>query len=140
MTWVLLFIAVAAVAILGVIHHSGILLLRKSTPLARNAPHIAVLFAFQGLLLLHLVEIGLFAGLYGLLLNFSAAGGFSGEWTGSLVDHIVFSGVTFATLGMTDIKVEGPLRLVVFAQALGGFMVITWSATFLYSLWSRPWD
>jgi hypothetical protein len=49
---------------------------------------------------------------------------------------LYFSGVTFATLGFTAQKAVGAIRLLVMAEALGGFMLITWSATFVYSIWS----
>lgn len=142
MTLVACLIGLLSVAVLGTVHHFGILLLRRALPDQgpdqRDVPHTAVLIAFHGLLVLHLTEVLLFAALYWLLLGWEAIGGFGGDWTGSAADHIVFAGSTFTTLGASEIKAQGPLRLVAFSQALGGFMVLTWSATFLYTLWSRP--
>jgi hypothetical protein len=140
MTAVALLIGALSIAGLGLVHHLGILALRRATPRADRAPHVSVLLAFQGLIVLHLFEILCFALLYWAVLGIPGIGVLGGSWSGTAADHIFLSGTVFTTLGLTNIKVEGPLRLIIFCQALGGFMVLTWSATFLYSLWSRPWD
>lgn len=133
--------AIAALAALGVVHHLGIMAMRRLIPPAQDAPHKAALLAFLGLAALHLTEIAGFAALYGLLDGWAALGHISGKnWQGTWVDLLHFSGTVFTTLGKSDISAEGALRLVVSAQALGGFMVITWSATFIYTLWGRAWD
>ena len=33
------------------------------------------------------------------------------------------------------VSTDGAIRMVAMMQALGGFMVITWSATFIYTIW-----
>ncbi len=62
-------------------------------------------------------------------------GTFSGAYTGSVADLIYFSGRTFVTLGFTQMETSGSIRLVAMMQSLGGFMILTWSATFIYSVW-----
>ena len=58
------------------------------------------------------------------------------SWTGL----IYFSGINFTSLGYTQIEAAGPLRLINMMQSLGGFMILTWSATFSYSIWSKALD
>lgn len=52
---------------------------------------------------------------------------------------IYVSGISFATLGYTQIETSGPIRIINMMQALGGFMALTWSATFLYSVCEQAW-
>jgi len=64
-------------------------------------------------------------------------GGFTSHYNGSWSDLIYFSGINFVTLGYTQIETHGPFRLIIMMQSLGGFMLLTWSATFIYSVWGR---
>ena len=50
---------------------------------------------------------------------------------------LYFSGVTYATLGYTQQVAQGPIQLLAMMQSLGGFMLITWSAAFVYSIWDE---
>ncbi|MGI8943200.1 MAG: hypothetical protein ACR2FJ_03005 [Qipengyuania sp.] len=50
---------------------------------------------------------------------------------------LYLSGVVVATLGYTEQTVHGPLRLMTMVHSLAGFMLITWSATYVYSLWGE---
>lgn len=61
---------------------------------------------------------------------------FDGTWTG----FVYFSGMNFVTLGYANFQADGPIRLVGMMQSLGGFMVLTWSATFIYSISQAMWD
>jgi len=38
------------------------------------------------------------------------------------------------------VSTDGAIRMVAMMQALGGFMVITWSATFIYTIWQDVMD
>lgn len=86
--------------------------------------------AFVGLLALHTIEILAFAAVYRALQGWGV-GGFDGSYDPCWSGLIYFSGVNFATLGYTQIEATGPIRMVNMMQSLGGFMVLTWSATFL---------
>ena len=41
--------------------------------------------------------------------------------------------MNFTTLGQTGMSIVGPMHIVAMMQALAGFMVLTWSASFLYA-------
>lgn len=82
------------------------------------------------LLALHTIEILAFAAVYRALQGWGV-GGFDGSYDPCWSGLIYFSGVNFATLGYTQIEATGPIRMVNMMQSLGGFMVLTWSATFL---------
>lgn len=127
------------VTLVGVFHHFALRGLQMLSPNPEARPNRAIITVFVGLLFVHLAEILGFAAMYRLLLT--------GPWLGRLEDFdtswtglIYFSGINFATLGYTQIKTEGPIRLVNMMQSLGGFMILTWSATFIYSVWKRALD
>lgn len=94
---------------------------------------------FSLLVITHLIEITLFA-LYLLVLSQTL-------WPESLPtdiamsweDWIFLSGINFSTLGHSELHLTGPIRIVYMMQSLAGFMLITWSATFLYSACERYW-
>ncbi|WP_128255669.1 ion channel [Falsirhodobacter deserti] len=124
------------VALMGAAHHFALVGLHKATADAGRRPHRAIISVFVGLLVVHLLEILFFAGAYSFLLDWDWMGsltGFDHSWDGL----IYFSGINFATLGYTQIEATGPIRMVNMMQSLGGFMVLTWSATFIYSVWKK---
>ena len=127
------------VILLGIAHNSGLRLIRAIKPDADERPQAAVVIAFLGLLTLHTAEILGFAVVYRVLLAWGRLGDLAGTFDGSWTGLIYFSGMSFATLGFTQIETSGPIRIVTMMQALGGFMVLTWSATFLYSVCERSW-
>lgn len=131
-----LLVGFALVLVLGVVHHYA---LRSLDHIRRGIsnPDLTLVTIFSGLLFIHTVEILLFAGAYALLLPASWTGALEGSFSGSVNDFIYFSGINYATLGYTQIKTDGPIRIVSMMQSLGGFMVLTWSATFVYSAWSE---
>ncbi len=135
-----LLIGFALVSLLGVAHHYGLLAVRAIKPNPDAKPQAAIIGAFLGVLALHTLEILAFAAVYRALLNWgilgSFGGGFDADWDGL----IYFSGINFATLGYTQIETSGPIRMVNMMQSLGGFMVLTWSATYLYSVCERSWS
>ncbi len=135
------------VLFLGIFHHYA---LRSLDRLKRNvggasigglarigAADLTLIVIFSGLLVIHTIEILIFSGIYAMLLPLEWTGSLEGSFSGSANDFIYFSGINYATLGYTQIKTDGPIRLISMMQSLGGFMVLTWSATFVYAAWSE---
>ena len=134
-----LIIGFLLVAALGIAHQFGLRGVRALKPNPNEAPQRAIAIAFLGLLALHMLEIVAFAAIYRGLLHWGALGSIG---TGQEMDWgqlVYFSGMNFATLGYTQIETSGPIRLVSMMQSLGEFMVLTWSATFLYTVSERAW-
>lgn len=129
----------ALVAALGVAHHFGLLALRAIKPDPTRRPQAVVVAVFLGLLTLHTLEILAFAVIYGGLLAWGVFGDLAGAYDGTWNGLIYFSGINFVTLGYTQIETSGSIRLISMMQSLGGFMVLTWSATFLYNVCERTW-
>ncbi len=90
-------------------------------------------------LIAHVVEIWLFALGYFLMAKDKAFGSIGGNFDGSLMDSVYFSFTNFTTLGFGDIEPFGAIRFLVGMEALVGFVLITWSASFLYYEMQRYW-
>jgi len=99
-----------------------------------------VLILILVILCTHAVEIWLFAfGYYGLL-HFDRFGSIGGEVEIiSLLDHAYFSAMIYTTVGFGDAFPLGPIRSMVGMEALTGFVMITWSASFTFLEMQRDW-
>jgi hypothetical protein len=67
------------------------------------------------------------------------AGAMSGVAHTPFFDAIYLSAVTFSTVGFGDLAPVGPIRFVSGTEALTGFILITWSASFLYLEMEQFW-
>ena len=56
-----------------------------------------------------------------------------------ITDHVFLAYAAFTTLGLGDILPTGPLRLLAGIEALTGFALITWAASYLYLEMTRMW-
>jgi len=128
------------VVLLGVMHSIGMIAIRKLPPRSNEGSQAAILASFCGLLVLHMLEIAAFAVAYRHLLSVGWMGGFGDRFDGSWESLLYFSGMNFVTLGYAQLQAHGPIRLVSMMQSLGGFMVLTWSATFIYSVSQSAWS
>lgn len=103
----------------------------------RHGP-LGLLLTFWGLALLHIIEIGIAAFVVATLLEDPANGMLIDGMNGTdAADHLYFAGISFSTLGYTGMEAHGPIRLMVMMVSLSGFMLITWSATFIYMIWGE---
>lgn len=119
---------------LGIVHHLGLRGVRAMKIDLVGGPQAVIVVTFLGLLALHTFEILAFAVIYRILLDWGELGDFGASFDATWNGLIYFSGINFATLGYTQIETDGPIRIINMMQSLGGFMVLTWSATFLYSV------
>jgi hypothetical protein len=125
------------VAALGVVHHFALRALDRLKGTEKKRANRSLIMVFIGLLLIHTLEILAFAGAYRLLLGWSWMGELTGDAGANWSALVYFSGINFTSLGYTRIETSGPIRMVSMMQSLGGFMILTWSATFIYSAWSQ---
>ena len=88
----------------------------------------------------HAAEVWVFAIAYYFMNHAEGWGQLEGNFDGSLLSCAYFSFTTFTTLGTGDIEPHGDLRFLVGLEALSGFVLITWTASFLYLEMSRYWD
>jgi Ion channel len=135
-----LVVALALVGSAVIIHYES---LRAITVLTSHLtiPHRALsLVVIAGVLLAHLLEICIFAAGFFLMHEHLRLGSVSGQFTGSTLDYFYFSATTYSTLGVGDLFPTGPIRLVAGLEALTGFVLIGWSASFTYLSMQRSWD
>lgn len=98
-----------------------------------------VLFGVYGVILLHVAEIWLFALALWLLMRAPAAGHVASTSTPEFLDVVYLSSTTFSTVGFGDLAPVGALRFLCGTEALVGFILITWSASFLYLEMQEYW-
>jgi hypothetical protein len=91
-------------------------------------------------LIAHLVEIWLFGMGYYLLAADEAFGGLAGLPTTDLADFVYFSAITYATVGFGDAVPVGAIRFLAGVEALTGFLMITWSASYSFLEMQRDWS
>ena len=66
-------------------------------------------------------------------------GDISGVDTARLLDAVNLSATTYSTLGYGDPLPHGPVRFILGTEALVGFVLVTWSASFAYLEMGRYW-
>lgn len=100
---------------------------------------IGVLVVMLGLLLAHIVEIGIFALGYGTMQLSMELGYIAGLNENKWFEFIYFSSVVFTTVGFGDLIPIGAIRVLTAAEGLAGFAMITWSASFTFLAMQRLW-
>jgi hypothetical protein len=132
--------ALSLVALTVIVHYES---LRAISSITANLgiPHRALsLVVIAGVLLAHLIEICLFAAGFFLMHTRLGLGAIAGDFNGTTLDYFYFSATTYSTLGVGDLFPTGAIRLVAGIEALTGFVLIGWSASFTYLTMQRSWD
>ena len=133
----------AAVTLVGLavaIHYEAFRALSTFTATLRIPHRTLSLVVIAGVLLAHLTEICLFAVGFFLMHAQFGLGAIGGDFSGSSLDYFYFSATTYSTLGVGDLFPTGAIRLVAGIEALTGFVLIGWSASFTYLTMQRSWD
>ena len=93
---------------------------------------VAVIAAAIVLVLLHVLEIIVWAGVYMALVP-------AGELA-DLEAAVYFSFVTFTTLGYGDITLSEGWRLLSGIQALNGILLVGWSTALMFAVVQKSWQ
>ncbi|MCP5405874.1 MAG: two pore domain potassium channel family protein [Pseudomonadaceae bacterium] len=128
------------------LHYEGLSLLDRLVRVERRfLRHVRprILLVVVGVLMLHVVEIWLFAGSYRVLEGFSDTQLLMLEDSisvGGWFHYVYFSSVVYTTVGFGEIVPVGvPLRLLAASESLLGLVLIAWSASFTYLQMQRLW-
>ena len=105
----------------------------------RGHRRVKVLYGILSMFVLHAAEILIFAAALWLLVQWPATGRLEGQQASGFFDYAYFSAVTFSTVGFGEIWPVGPIRLLCAVEALAGFVLITWSASFTYLEMEKFW-
>jgi hypothetical protein len=123
---------VMIVSLCVLLHYECLLWLSERLRRMAGQRRRKVLYGVYALLLIHVAEIWLFGlGLWALM-AVPGAGHLAGLEHASLLDSVYLSAATFTTVGFGDLAPIGPIRFLVGTEALTGFVLITWSASFTF--------
>lgn len=128
-----------AVLVCILMHYEALnLLTRGLSALHTRVRRRRILLLMIGLLTLHIAEIWAF----GLGYHFAATNVELSRVIGAdqgLLDMVYFSAVVYSTLGLGDLVPTGAIRFMAGTEALTGFLLISWSASFTFLEMQRFW-
>lgn len=121
------------------IHFEALTHLNTWLPRLRVSSRLRVVTLIFAVLAIHTLEIWLFGGTIWLVARWPEFGHIAGAAELRLLDAIYLSTCTFTTVGYGDLTPQGPLRFLLGVEALSGFVLIAWSASFTYLEMQRDW-
>jgi hypothetical protein len=98
-----------------------------------------VLYGILSVILVHTLEVVIFGATLWCLLQWPATGALDGPEYVDFFECVYLSAVTFSTVGFGDIAPVGAIRFTSATEALCGFVLITWSASFTYLEMEKFW-
>ncbi|TDU31645.1 ion channel [Panacagrimonas perspica] len=126
-------------ALAAFVHFEALERLNYTMPHLRLQSRARILFLIVAIMLLHMIEIGIFGvGIY-FAVQLAGVGHIAGANPLPLVDAIYMSSMTYTTVGYGDLTPVGPIRLILGCEALAGFVLLTWSASFTFLEMQRYW-
>ena len=146
--WITGLVTVALVVICVIVHYEGLSAMSRTLGRDDARPRRRVALIIFGLLMLHVLEISLFAVGYfalannldvGILTWIGAGGGSEIPLLDDFGDYFYYSAVCYTTLGFGDFVPIGALRFMTGLEAVAGLVLITWSASFTFLQMQRHW-
>ncbi len=139
MPFVVLLVA-SIIVLLAVSIHLGMLHSMKAIMphwrfLNRNRVGLLILAA----IVVHLLEIGLFAIGLGILLSSGESGQLVGAYQPGFTNDFYYSAITYTALGFGDIRPTGPLRLFTAIESITGLVLIAWTASTVFLAMRQYW-
>ena len=130
---------VLAVVICVVLHYEALSRLTGILKRIHMPARPRILLLIFSILLTHVVEIWIFGGAYFYLISTDGHGSLLANHAIGLFDAIYYSAVCFTTLGLGDLVPVGAVRFMTGTEALTGFVLIAWSASFTFVEMERFW-
>jgi hypothetical protein len=133
-------VAALVVSLCILLHYEALNGLERLSRILKRHRWIVLITMF-GLIVSHIAQIWVFAfGYYAAehwlaLGNVHGRAGESAEW----MDYVYYSAVVFTTLGFGDMVPVAGLRMLTTSEALAGFSLISWSASFTFLQMQRVW-
>ncbi len=132
-----------AISLAVLVHYEGLLFASRTLQRVGGQQRIKVLYGIFSMLALHVTEIWIFGVTLWLLFKWPACGhmvsGMTALGAPGLLDSVYLSAVTYTTVGFGDVVPVGPIRFMAGTEALTGFVMIGWSASFTYLEMERFW-
>lgn len=122
------------------IHLEGLWVLRRLPTFFENHPRMGVLAVVMICLMLHVIEIGLYAGGFSVTDKFFAVGQFNDEKNLDAMAYFYYAAITFTAVGYGDILPTGDIRLLAVAELLNGLLLIGWSGAYTFIAMQKLWS
>ena len=131
--------AFAIMAISVLLHYQSMVIARGVLDGSGLSRRIGVLLGMTSVTAAQMGSIVIYAFAFYAMDNWLGIGSLAGETEGSLLDQFYFSIMSYTTLGVGDIYPQGAFRIVSGIEALNGFAMIGWTASFAYTLMRQGW-
>ena len=118
----------------NVFHYEGISRLDRVARRHVRGRRRTLMGVIAVLILIHVLEIGLYAAIYALCVGPFHMGHFVGERAITPMDFFYYASETYSALGYGDIYPNGAVRLIASISPLNGVLLMAWSAAFLFSM------
>ena len=132
-------ITMAVVVASVFVHYEALSYLTGMLKRLHTAARPRILLLIFALLLIHMAEIWIFGLAYYLLVSTEGHGALVASHPMGLLDCVYYSAVCYTTLGLGDVVPTGPIRFLTGMETLTGFVLITWSASFMFLEMQRFW-
>ena len=129
----------AALAVCVLLQYEALTLVWQGLSRYTGHRRIKVVYGILSVLWIHLLQIAIFGVTLWLLCLWPACGSLVGEGERAFFDYLYFSAVTFSTVGFGEMWPAGAIRFLCGIEALMGFVLIGWSASFAYIEMERFW-
>lgn len=115
----------------------GALFRLMPSPDAEHSHFMRALGVLLLMVLVHLIEVLWSAGGLVVAKDWLGLGDFTDPFTPTFRDYFYFSLVTYSTLGLSEFSPTGMIKVLTGLESLLGFILLTWSASFFYTLMGR---
>jgi hypothetical protein len=135
-------VIVGTLAALGacvLLQYEGLILIWRWLSEHTGHRRVNVLYGIFSVIVLHLLQIGIFGVTLWLLTLWPACGQLAGQESTVFADYLYFAAVTFSTVGFGEIWPVGAIRFLAATEALTGFVLIAWSASFTFFEMEKFW-
>lgn len=131
--------SLVVVVLAVVLHYESLCFMTERLRRTKLQARLRILVLIFAILVTHVIEIWIFGTAYYVLTHADGQGALVASHAIGLLDAVYFSAVCFTTLGLGDIVPTGAIRFLVGTEALTGFVLITWSASFTFVEMQRFW-
>ncbi|MFO1400221.1 MAG: ion channel [Steroidobacteraceae bacterium] len=122
-----------------ILHYEALNVFSRLMRIMHLAPRLRVMVLIFAILAIHVSEIWIFGFGYWGLSSTPGHGALIANHPIGLLDHVYFSATCYTTLGLGDIAPLGAIRFLTGTEALTGFVLVTWSASFTFVEMQRFW-
>ncbi|MGV3525340.1 MAG: ion channel [Candidatus Sericytochromatia bacterium] len=135
-------VGITLMVLIGVVllHYEVLSTLNAWLPRLAIPARPKVLVGIVGALMVHIAEIWIFGIVFFLMAQNALFGAITGYPHLGIFDYVYFSAEAYTTVGFGELTARGPMRLLVGMEALLGFVLITWSASFTFLEMARYWN